>query len=68
MTWRFIVIREKANVMVDALSRKRPMSVAAMLMEHKELIEDLRQVEVEIVLGDVEECFASLRLQPTLQS
>ena len=38
------------------------MSVAVMLTKPKELIEDLRQLEVEVVLGDVEERLASLRL------
>ena len=39
-----------------------------MLTEQKELIEGLRLLEVEVMLGDVEVCLAGLRLQPTLQS
>ena len=58
----------KANLVADALSHKRHMSIAATLMKQKELIEDLRWLEVEVLLGDVEARLASFRLQPTLQS
>ena len=37
-----------------------------MLTEQRELIKDLRRLDVEVVLGDVEARLASLRLQPTL--
>ena len=52
--------------MANALSRKIKLSVVVMLTKQKELIEDLRLLEVEVVLGDVKTRLASLRLQPTL--
>ena len=58
----------KANVVVDVLSRKKQVDVAAMITSRKEIVEDLRRMEVEVVVGDVEGRLASLRLQPTLQS
>ena len=58
----------KANVVADALSRKKQMNVAALITTQKWLVEDLRRMDIEVVLGDVEVCLASLRLQPDLQS
>ena len=52
----------KDNVVADALSCKRQLSVAAMLTKQKELIEDLRRLKVEVVLGDIEARLASLIL------
>ena len=59
---------EKANVAADALSRKKQVYVAAMFISRKEIVEDLRRLDVEVVFGDVVARIASLRLQPTLQS
>ena len=50
----------KANVVTDALSHKRQLSVASMLTKQKELIKDLRWSEVEVVFGDVEARLASV--------
>ena len=52
----------KANVIADALSQKRQLGVATMLTKQNQLIEDLRQLDVEVVLGDIEKRLASLRL------
>ena len=56
----------KANVVADALSRKKQVDVVAMITSRKEIVEDLRRLEVEVVIGDVEAQLASLRLQLTL--
>ena len=58
----------KAYDVAEAISRKRQMSVAMMLTKQKELIEDLRRLDVEVVLGDVKKRLASLRIQLTLLS
>ena len=58
----------KANVGAVALSRNRQMSVAPMLTKQQELLENLRWLDVEVVLGDVKKHLASLRLQPALLS
>ena len=50
----------KANVVADALSRKKQVSVAAMLTAQREIIEVLRRLDVEVILGDVEARIASL--------
>ena len=57
-----------ANVVADALSRKKQVDVAAMITSWKKIVEDLQRMEVEVIFGDVEARIASLRLQPTLQS
>ena len=58
----------KANVVADALSRKKQVNVAAMITSQKEIIEDLRRLDVEVVLEDVEVRLSSLRIQPDLLS
>ena len=58
----------KANVVADALSRKRQMGVAALLIAQREIVEDLRRLDVEVVLGDVKTRIASLQLKLTLHS
>ena len=58
----------KANVVADALSRKKQMNVAALITTQQWLVEDLRRMDIEVVLGDVEVRLASLSLQPDLQS
>ena len=59
---------EKANVVANALSRKKQVDVVAMITSRKEIVEDLQRMEIEVVVGDVEARLANLRLQPTLQS
>ena len=58
----------KANVVADALSRKKQASSVSAITNQREILEDLRRLDVELVVGDVEKRLASLRLQPTLQS
>ena len=58
----------KENVVADALSRKKQVNVAALLTTQKWIVEDLRRLDVEVVLGEVEARLASLRLQPDIQS
>ena len=57
----------KANVVAEALRRKKQVDVATMITSRREIVEDLRRMDVEVVLGDVEAHLVSLRLQPTLQ-
>ena len=58
----------KANVVADALSRKKQVNVAAMITSQKEIIEDLRRLDVEVVLEEVEVRLSRLRIQPDLLS
>ena len=51
----------KANVVVDALSRKP----SALLTTRKEIILDLERIEIEVVIGHYEAYLASLSV-PTL--
>ena len=44
------------------------MSIVPVVTNQKEILEELRQLQVEVVIGEVEKQLASLRLQPTLQS
>ena len=52
----------KPNVVADALSKEKLVDVAAMITSQKEIVEDLRKMRVEVVLGNVEVKLASLRL------
>ena len=52
----------KANVVVDALSCKKQVNVVAMITSQKEIIEDLRRLDVEVVLEEVEARLSSLRI------
>ena len=56
----------KANVVADALSRKRSYGVAAILTSQKAILDELRKLDVEVLTESVEARLASLRLQPTL--
>ena len=56
----------KANVVADALSRKKNYSLATMLTQQKPLLDELQKLELEVLLEPVEVRLASLRLQPTL--
>ena len=56
----------KANVVANALSRKRTYGIAAMLTSQKPLLNELRKLEVELITKSVKVRLASLKLQPTL--
>ena len=56
----------KANVVANALSRKRSYGVAAMLTSQKAILDELRKLDVEVMTESVEARLASLKLQPTL--
>ena len=56
----------KANVVADALSRKRSYGVVAILTSQKAIIDELRKLDVEVSTESVEARLASLKLQPTL--
>ena len=43
----------KANDVVDALSRKKQMSIAALITSQKCILEDLRRMNIEVILGDI---------------
>ena len=55
----------KANVVADALSRKKVYGMATLLTGQKRLLEDLVKLEVEVVTERVETQLACLKLQPT---
>jgi hypothetical protein len=58
---------EKANVVVDALSRKNIAgSVSAVFTMQKELLLDLEKAEVEIMVGEIQSYMSSLTLELTL--
>ena len=52
----------KANIVTDALSCKKPVSSALVITSKKEILEDLRRLDIEVVVGDVEKYLTSLRL------
>ena len=56
----------KANVVADALSRKRNYGMAAMLTSQRSLLEDIRRLDIEVSAEDVQVRLASLRLQLSL--
>jgi hypothetical protein len=57
----------KANVVVDALSRKNIAgNVSAMFTTKKELLLDLERVGVEMMVGEIQSYMSSLTLEPTL--
>ena len=56
----------KANVVADALSRKRQYGLTATITHQKELLEDMRRLDLEVVVGCVGTQLASLQIQPTL--
>lgn len=56
----------KANVVVNALSRKKQVDMVAMFTSQKWIIKDLIRTDVEVTLGDIEARLTSLRLQFTL--
>ena len=56
----------KANIVADALSRKRNYGVAALVTEQRDLLEDFKKLDIELTVDDVEAKLASLQIQPTL--
>ena len=56
----------KANVVADAVSRKRNYSLAVLFTDQKPLLEDMRRLELEIVTEELKARIANLSLQPTL--
>ena len=56
----------KANVVADALSRKREGNLAALITTQRYLLEDMRKLELEVVTRQVATRLANIRLQPTL--
>ena len=56
----------KANVIVDALSRKSVGNLAALLTTEKHILEELRKMRIEVRFHEVEAHLANLRVQPTL--
>ena len=54
------------NVVTDTLSRKRSYGVAAMLTSQKVILDELRKLDVKVLIESVEVRLASLKLQPTL--
>ena len=56
----------KANLVADALSRKRNYGMAAMLTSQRRLLEDMRRLDIEVSVEDVQVRLASLQLQPSL--
>ena len=56
----------KANVVADALSRKRLASVAALSPQVSQLTEDLKRMEIEPIDQGGDHLLAALMVQPTL--
>ena len=56
----------KANVVVDALSRKPSSFSTALPTTQKEIIRDLKRMEIEVIMGHYEAYLVSLSVQPTL--
>ena len=56
----------KANVVANALSRRRNYGIAALLSEQKSILEELRRLDVEVLTENVQTKLASLQLQPSL--
>ena len=52
----------KANVVADALSRKRSYGMAAMLTGQKPLLDELRKLDIEVITEVVEVRLANLKL------
>ena len=56
----------KANVVANALSKKRKDGIAALLTSQKPSLEEMRKLNLEVTIETVEAKLASLRLRPTL--
>src|SRR5262249_21689108 len=54
----------KANVVADALSRKRTENIASLVTTERRLLDDMRRFELEIVTRQVGEKLANMRIQP----
>ena len=57
---------DKANVVADALSRRRSFGIATLLTHQKPLLDELRKLDIEVVAKGVQVKLASLSLQPSL--
>ena len=56
----------KANVVADALSRKRHENLAALVTSERHLLEEMRRLDLEIVTRQVGARLARLEIQPTI--
>ena len=56
----------KENVVVDALSWKKDYGLAALLMSQKPLLEDMRKLELEVLIDGIGAKLPTLSLQPLL--
>ena len=56
----------KANVVADALSRKRNYGVVVLITTQVRLLEDLRRLDIKVMVKGVVSMVASLRLHPSL--
>ena len=56
----------KANVVVDALSRKSLGQLACMLTTQKEILANLQRMGIESIIRDSSTCFSILVVKPTL--
>ena len=56
----------KANVVVDALSRKKDYGLSTLLTCQKPLLEDMRKLELEVLIDGMGAKLAALSLQPLL--
>ena len=56
----------KANVVADALSWKKDYGLTALLTSQKPLLEDMRKLELEVLIDGLRVKLAALSLQPLL--
>ena len=57
---------EKANIVADALSRKSSKYLAALITIQKLILEDLKRLEIGVLIYDSSKRQAYLTVQPTL--
>lgn len=56
----------KVNMVADALSRKLSGNLATLLTSHKPILEDMRKLDLEVLVYQLGAQLANLRVQPTL--
>ena len=56
----------EANVVADALSRKRNYGMSAILISQKPLLDEIRKLDIEVVTEEIKAHLASLSLHLTL--
>ena len=56
----------KANIVVDALSRKSTGSVACLLAEEKRILRELDTLQIEVVLPGIQSYLATLQISSPL--